>query len=207
MGNPGLEFSTAANWSKITEALNYGKTHLDKKRFDKVNRAYKKFIVHTLICIVISAIVGGGITIAGKVISDSNQQKLLASYGATNWKSGVRVNAATVQYTQGQTYTFDTSTVGVDLDTDFPGQRGLILLLNDENALKGIISKDAFNKLNDIFAYGVVFGLIIGIVILVVFYLYYRKHSPNAKIWYIFMRWADTGNPDFLNEIDQLISR
>jgi hypothetical protein len=29
-------------------------------------------------------------------------------------------------------------------------------------------------------------------------------NSPNAKIWYIFMRWADTGNPDFLNEIDQL---
>jgi hypothetical protein len=44
MGNPGLEFSTAVNWSKITEALNYGKTHLDK------------------------------------VVSDSNQQKLLASH-------------------------------------------------------------------------------------------------------------------------------
>jgi hypothetical protein len=52
----------------------------------------------------------------------------------------------------------------VDLDTDFPGQRGLILLLDD------------------IFAYGVVFGLIIGVVILVVFYLYSRKHSQNTKI-------------------------
>lgn len=202
MSNPGLEFSTAVEWYEILKALEYGKANLSKETFNKVEKAFKETTIHILIWLLIAIAVAFGIVITCKNISDSMQQDLLESYTATHWVSGVRVDSTTVQYTKGQSYRFDTSTVGVNLDTDFPDQRSLTLLLDDTNTLKGIVSDDEFNKLGDIFAMGIVSGMVVAIVILVGYIIYSRKYAPYAKIWYAFMRWVNTGDENLLCAIE-----
>jgi hypothetical protein len=194
MSNSGLEFSTAINMIEIAKALDYGKENLDEETYNKVVKAFKTLLIHTLIWILISIVVGFGIVIICKNVSDSMKQNLMDSYNATNWESGIKVNSTTVQYTRGQSYRFDASTVGVDLDKDFPNQRSLTLLLDDNNTLKGIISNDEFNKLTNIFAMGIVLAMVAAVVIMVGYAIYVRKHAPYAKIWYAFMHWVNTGD-------------
>ncbi|MGN0341676.1 MAG: hypothetical protein ACI4DO_02685 [Roseburia sp.] len=201
MSNPGLEFSTAVNWYQIGQALDYGKAHLNQETFQKVEKAFKTMVIHILLWILIAVAVGGAIIVISKYVSDTEEKNLLDSYNATHWVSGVRVDSTTVQYTRGESYRFDVTALGVNLDTDFPNQRSFTLLLDDTNTLKGVISNDEFLKAKDIFAIGIVMGMVVAIVILVAYAILCRKCAPYAKVWYGFMRWVNTGDESFLQEI------
>ena len=104
---------------------------------------------HILLWILISFICGTLIYLIGNAWGNKAVDDLLQSYNATEHIGGVRVNATTVQYTKGETYKFDTTEVDINLDEDFPGERSLTLLLDDNNNLKGIISNDELlSKMN-----------------------------------------------------------
>ena len=104
-------------------------------------------------------------------------------------------------YTEGSSYQYDVSRLGLNLDTDFPHQRALTLLLDDQNQLKGVISNDESNKITDIFAFGLVFGMIEMAVIMIVYTFFVRKHTPYGKKWYAFMKWFETRDDTLLDII------
>lgn len=126
---------------------------------------------------------------------------MLTAYNATTFKGGVRTSPTTVMYTEGSSYQYDVSRLGLNLDTDFPHQRALTLLLDDQNQLKGVISNDESNKITDIFAFGLVFGMIEMAVIMIVYTFFVRKHTPYGKKWYAFMKWFETRDDTLLDII------
>ena len=201
MGNQGLEFAAAVNWSDIIHALNYGKRNLDSVTYKKVVKNFKTMIWHILLWIFIAFVIGGGLAAIGHYVSDAKQQSLLEANKATHWVSSVRVNATTVQYTRGEAYRFDVSTLGINLDSDFPKQRSLMLLLDDSNQLTAVVSTKEFNQITNISVIGMVAGFISAIAILIAYAIYLRKQSPYGKQWYAFMQWVNTGDEAFLNRI------
>ena len=113
----------------------------------------------------------------------------------------LRTSPTTVMYTEGSSYQYDVSRLGLNLDTDFPHQRALTLLLDDQNQLKGVISNDESNKITDIFAFGLVFGMIEMAVIMIVYTFFVRKHTPYGKKWSAFMKWFETRDDTLLDII------
>ena len=55
--------------------------------------------------------------------------ELLTAYNATTFKGGVRTSPTTVMYTKGSSYQYDVSGLGLNLDTDFPHQRCINLII------------------------------------------------------------------------------
>ena len=201
MGNVGLEFATAVNWYEIGKALDYGKSNLDSETYKKVVENFKKMIKHILLWVLIAMAVGGSIAVISKYISDAKLNALLETHNATQWVTGVRADATTVQYTRGESYRYDVSVLGIDLDLNFPEQRSLILLLDDNNQLQAVISQQEFEKINNIFAIGFVLWIVVAAVILVGYAIYIRKKAPYGIKWYAFMKWVNTGDEGFLNMI------
>lgn len=147
MSNVGLEFATAVNWYEIGKALDYGKSNLDSETYKKVVDNFKKMIKHTLLWVLIAMAVGGSIAAISKYISDTKLDALLEAHNATQWVTGVRAVATTVQYTRGESYRYDVSALGINLDSDFPEQCSLILLLDDSNQLQAVISQKEYEKM------------------------------------------------------------
>ena len=87
------------------------------------------------------------------------------------------------------------------MDSDFPKQRSLILLLDDSNQLTAVVSTKEFNQITNISVIGMVAGFISAIAILIAYAIYSRKQSPYGKQWYAFMQWVNTGDEAFLNRI------
>ena len=201
MSNVGLEFATAVNWYEIAKALDYGKSNLDSETYKKVVDNFKKMVKHTLLWVLIAMAVGGCIAAISKQISDEKMNALLEAHNATQWVTGVRADATTVQYTRGESYRYDVSALGINLDSDFPEQRSLILLLDDSNQLQAVISQKEFEKINNIFATGVVLWMVVAAAILVGYAIYLRKKAPYGRKWYAFMKWVNTGDEDFFNVI------
>lgn len=199
MSNVGLEFATAVNWYEIGKALDYGKSNLDSETYKKVVENFKKMVKHTLLWVLIAMTIGGCIAAISKYVSDAKQNALLEAHDATQWVTGVRADATTVQYTRGESYRYDVAALGIDLDLDFPGQRSLILLLDDNNQLQTVISQKEFEKINNIFAIGFVLWIVVAAVILVAYAIYVRKKAPYGRKWYAFMKWVNTGNENLLN--------
>lgn len=201
MSNVGLEFATAVNWYEIGKALDYGKSNLDSETYKKVVENFKKMIKHILLWVLIAMAVGGSVAAISKYVSDAKMNALLEANAATQWVTGVRADATTVQYTRGESYRYDVSTLGINLDSDFPEQRSLILLLDDNNQLQAVISPKEFEKINNIFATGLVLWMVVATAILVGYAIYIRKKAPYGRKWYAFMKWVNTGDEDFFNVI------
>ena len=201
MSNAGLEFAAAVNWYEIGKALDYGKNNLDSETYKKVVDNFKKMIKHILLWVLIAMAVGGCIAAISKHVSDTKLNALLEAHHATQWVTGVRADATTVQYTRGESYRYDVSTLGINLDSDFPEQRSLILLLDDSNQLQAVISQKEFEKINNIFATGLVRWMVVASVILIGYAIYVRKKAPYGRKWYAFMKWVNTGDEDFFNVI------
>lgn len=201
MSNVGLEFATAVNWYEIGKALDYGKSNLDSGTYKKVVDNFKKMVTHTLLWVLIAMAVGGSIAVISKHVSDTKQNALLESHNATQWVTGVRADATTVQYTRGESYRYDVSALGINLDSDFSEQRSLILLLDDNNQLQAVISQKEFEKINNIFATGVVLWMVVAAAILVGYAIYLRKKAPYGRKWYAFMKWVNTGDENFFKVI------
>ena len=201
MRNAGLEFATAVNWYEIGKALDYGKSNLDSETYKKVVKNFKKMIIHTLLWIFIAMAVGGSIAAISKYVSDMKRSALLEAHNATQWVTGVRADATTVQYTRGESYRYDVSALGINLDSDFPEQRSLILLLDDSNQLQAVISQKEFEKISNIFPIGIVLWMVVAAVILIGYAIYIRKKAPYGRKWYAFMKWVNTGDEDFFNVI------
>ena len=172
MSNVGLEFATAVNWYEIAKALDYGKSNLDSETYKKVVGNFKKMIKHILLWVLIAMAVGGGIAAISKYVSDAKMNALLESNNATQWVTGVRADATTVQYTRGESYRYDVSALGINLDSDFPEQRSLILLLDDNNQLQNVISQKEFEKISNIFPIGLVLWMVVAAVILIGYAIY-----------------------------------
>lgn len=64
-----------------------------------------------------------------------------------------------------------------------------------------MISNDEFNKITDIFAFGLVFGMIEIAVIMIVYAFFVRKHTSYGKKWYAFMKWFKTRDDTLLDII------
>ena len=158
-------------------------------------------IFHCLLWIFISIIICCGTVLLSHHIQHLKTNELLTAYNATTFKGGVRTNPTTVMYTEGSSYQYDVAGLGLNLDTDFPHQRALTLLLDDQNQLKGVISNDESNKITDIFAFGLVFGMIEMAVIMIVYTFFVRKHTPYGKKWYAFMKWFETRDDTLLDII------
>ena len=196
MGNTALEAATVINWYEIAKALDYGKSNLDGETYKKVVENFKTMIKHSLLWIFIALAIGCGIGAISNHVSDVKMNSFLDENKATHWESGVRADATTVQYTRGESYRYDVTALGINLDSDFPGQRSLILLLDDSNQLQAVASQKEFDKISEIFPMGVVLGLIVAIVIMVGYVIYMRKNASYAKIWYAFLKWVNTGEED-----------
>ena len=201
MSNVGLEFATAVNWYEIGKALDYGKSNLDSETYKKVVDNFKKMIKHTLLWVLIAMTVGGSIAAISKYISDTKLNALLEVHNATQWVTGVRADETTVQYTRGESYRYDVSTLGINLDSDFPGQRSLILLLDDSNQLQAVISQKEYEKISNIFPIGFILWIVTASAILIGYAIYIRKKAPYGRKWYAFMKWVNTGDEDFFNVI------
>ena len=201
MSNVGLEFATAVNWYEIGKALDYGKSNLDSETYKKVVENFKKMIKHILLWVLIAMAVGGSVAAISKYVSDAKMNALLEANAATQWVTGVRADATTVQYTRGESYRYDVSTLGINLDSDSPEQRSLILLLDDNNQLQAVISPKEFEKINNIFATGLVLWMVVATAILVGYAIYIRKKAPYGRKWYAFMKWVNTGDEVFFNVI------
>lgn len=201
MSNVGLEFAAAVNWYEIGKALEYGKSNLDSETYKKVVDNFKKMVKHTLLWVLIAVAVGGCIAAISKHVSDTKLNALLEAHNATQWVTGVRADATTVQYTRGESYRYDVSALGINLDSDFPEQRSLILLLDDNNRLQAVISPKEFEKINNIFATGLVLWMVVAAVILVGYAIYLRKKASYGRKWYAFMKWVNTGDENFFNII------
>ena len=201
MSNVGLEFATAVNWYEIAKALDYGKSNLDSETYKRVVENFKKMIKHILLWVLIAMAVGGSVAVISKYVSDAKMNALLEANAATQWVTGVRADAATVQYTRGESYRYDVAALGIDLDSDFPGQRSLILLLDDANQLQAVISQKEFEKINNIFAIGSVLWMVVAAAILIGYAIYVRKKASYGRKWYAFMKWVNTGDEGFLNMI------
>lgn len=201
MSNVGLEFAAAVNWYEIGKALDYGKSNLDSETYKKVVNNFKKMITHSLLWIFIAMVVGGSIAAISKYVSDTKRSALLEAHNATQWVTGVRADATTVQYTRGESYRYDVSTLGINLDSDFPEQRSLILLLDDNNQLQAVISQKEYEKIGNIFAIGLVLWMVAASVILIGYAIYVRKKAPYGRKWFAFMKWVNTGDEDFFNVI------
>ena len=199
MSNVGLEFATAVNWYEIGKALDYGKSNLVSETYKKVVENFKKLITHTLLWVLIAMVVGGSIAVISKQVSDAKLNALLEAHNATQWVTGVRADVTTVQYTRGESYRYDVSVLGIDLDSDFSGQRSLILLLDDNNQLQNVISQKEFEKISNIFTIGLVLWMVIAVVILIGYAIYVRKKAPYGRKWYAFMKWVNTGDESLLN--------
>ena len=169
MSNAGLFLHTTINFDEVAAALDYGQRTLDHATYSKVTNAFKKMILHCLLWIFISIIICCGTVLLSHHIQNLKTNELLTAYNATTFKGGVRTSPTTVMYTEGSSYQYDVSRLGLNLDTDFPHQRRLTLLLDDQNQLKGVISNDESNKITDIFAFGLVFGMIEIAVIIIVY--------------------------------------
>lgn len=199
MSNVGLEFATAVNWYEIGKALDYGKSNLDSETYKKVVENFKKLITHTLLWVLIAMVVGGSIAVISKQVSDAKLNALLEAHNATQWVTGVRADATTVQYTRGESYRYDVSTLGINLDSDFPEQRSLILLLDDNNQLQAVISQKEYEKISNIFPIGFVLWMVVAAAILIGYAIYIRKKAPYGRKWYAFMKWVNTGDESLLN--------
>ena len=194
MSNAGLFLHTAINFDEVANALGYGQRTLDHATYAKVTNAFKKMIF-------ISIIICCGTVLLSHHIQNLKTNELLTAYNATTFKGGVRTSPTTVMYTEGSSYQYDVSRLGLNLDTDFPHQRALTLLLDDQNQLKGVISNDESNKITDIFAFGLVFGMIEIAVIMIIYAFFVRKHTSYGKKWYAFMKWFETRDDTLLNII------
>lgn len=203
MSNVGLEFATAVNWYEIAKALDYGKSNLDSETYKKVVGNFKKMIKHILLWVLIAMAVGGGIAAISKYVSDAKMNALLESNNATQWVTGVRADATTVQYTRGESYRYDVSALGINLDSDFPEQRSLILLLDDNNQLQNVISQKEFEKISNIFPIGLVLWMVVAAVILIGYAIYIRKRASYGRKWYAFMKWVNTGDESLLNMLKE----
>ena len=201
MSNAGLFLHTTINFDEVAAALDYGQRTLDHATYVKVTNAFKKMIFHCLLWIFISIIICCGTVLLSHHIQNLKTNELLTAYNATIFKGGVRTGPTTVQYTEGSSYQYDVSRLGLNLDTDFPHQRALTLLLDDQNQLKGVISNDESNKITDIFAFGLVFGMIEIAVIMIVYAFFVRKHTSYSKKWYAFMKWFETRDDTLLDII------
>lgn len=177
MSKAGLFLHTAINFDEVTAALDYGQRTLDHATYAKVTNAFKKMVFHCLLWIFISIIICCGTVLLSHHIQNLKTNELLTAYNATTFKGGVRTSPTTVLYTEGSSYQYDVSKLGLNLDTDFPHQRALTLLLDEQNQLKGVISNDESNKITDIFAFGLVFGMIEIAVIMIVYAFFVRKHT------------------------------
>lgn len=201
MSNKGLEFATALKIKGIVYALKYGKSHLDNATYKEVIESLKKLIKHSLLWILIAAVVGCIIAAVSYYIFRTNEKELLDANEATHWETGVRADAATVQYTRGESYRYDVTGLGINLDSDFPGQSSLILLLDDSNQLHAVFSKSRFDRMRYLFVMGIVFGGISAIAVIMGYYTYIRRNSLYAKKWYAFLNWVNTMDESFLTII------
>ena len=181
MSNAGLFLHTTINFDKVAAALDYGQRTLDYATYAKVTNAFKKMIFHCLLWIFISIIICCGTVLLSHHIRNLKTNELLTAYNATTFKGGVRTSPTTVMYTEGSSYQYDVAGLGLNLDTDFPHQRALTLLLDDQNQLKGVISNDESNKITDIFAFGLVFGMIEIAVIMIVYAFLFVSIRLMAK--------------------------
>ena len=201
MSKAGLFLHTTINFDEVAAALDYGQRTLDHATYAKVTNAFKKMIFHCLLWIFISIIICCGTVLLSHHIQNLKTNELLTAYNATTFKGGVRTSPTTVLYTEGGSYQYDVSGLGLNLDTDFPHQRALTLLLDDQNQLKGVISNDESNKITDIFAFGLVFGMIEIAVIMIVYAFFVRKHTSYGKKWYAFMKWFEIRDDTLLDII------
>ena len=201
MSNAGLDLYTTMNVMEVADALEYGQRNLDHATYAKVTKACKQLVLHSLLWIFIGIIVGFGIMVAGHQVMEMKSNELLNAYDATNWVPGVRIDSNTVQYTKGESYRYDVTELGIDLDRDFPNQRRMDLLLDDNNQLKGVVSDKDSKKITDIYAFGIVYGLVAMVVIIVGFILIVRKHTSYGRKWYAFLKWCSTRNDTLLDII------
>lgn len=204
MGNTIMEVSATMNWREIGQALAYGRTHLSPERYEKVLKVFKKLICRILLWILVPFAILIGLVAACIPLEEQLCEERLQAYGATWEQIGIRKNETTVQYTKNVTYQFDTESLGINLEEDFPGQRQFTLYLDDEGELKGIASKDEFMKEKSIKIYVGVIGGVLWILCLVLYAIVLRKRSPVGKVWYSYMRWVDTKDEQFLAPLDRL---
>jgi len=122
MKNKALLFSTAVNLNETAKALESGEKHLSKTEYQKVRKAYKQLICHTLFWVLTAFLCAAGIVITGNKLSDIAEDELLKSYNATEYTSGVKAGPTTVLYTKGESYYFDTSVIGINLDSEYPNE-------------------------------------------------------------------------------------
>ena len=195
MSKAGLFLHTTINFDEVAAALDYGQRTLDHATYAKVTNAFKKMKIGR------SIIICCGTVLLSHHIQNLKTNELLTAYNATTFKGGVRTSPTTVLYTEGSSYQYDISKLGLNLDTDFPHQRALTLLLDEQNQLKGVISNDESNKITDIFAFGLVFGMIEMAVIMIVYTFFVRKHTSYGKKWYAFMKWFETRDDTLLDII------
>lgn len=132
MGNPGLEFSTAVNMEKVERALDYSRKNLSTEGYNKVQKAYKKMMLHISFCVLTAVIVIFG----------------------------------------------------------FLGICVLILKAND--------SPEAV-------AVAFIAAIAVPTIMIVGFAVYYRKHTRNGRIWFIYNQWVDTGSERFIIEMKKLL--
>jgi len=192
MKNKALLFSTAVNLNETAKALESGEKHLSKTEYQKVRKAYKQLICHTLFWVLTAFLCAAGIVITGNKLSDIAEDELLKSYNATEYTSGVKAGPTTVLYTKGESYYFDTSVIGINLDSEYPNEISFILFLDDDNNLKGIESKDEFSNPTSIFAHSIGIAFIFLIVFSAGYVIYVRKFSPYGKIWYSFLERSNS---------------
>ena len=63
------------------------------------------------------------------------------------------------------------------------------------------INFDESNKITDIFAFGLVFGMIEIAVSMIVYTFFVRKHTSYGKKWYAFIKWFETRDDTLLDII------
>lgn len=202
MSNVGIKVSTAVNTANLAIMVDFGKKHLDMKTYSIVSKALSK-IIAIIITVVIMNIIFGCILLSFCTYMDRKcYDDILAEYGAVKWKSGFRVSATEVMYTSGESYYYDTEQLNINMDKDFPGLRGPILLLDEDNKLVGILSPEEFDDGIDYFYYGIIIVLTVPVIVLVTLPIILMKLCTSGKIWHNFCLWFRTGDPNYLELIN-----
>jgi len=192
MKNKALLFSTAVNLNETAKALESGEKHLSKTEYQKVRKAYKQLICHTLFWVLTATLCFIAIIIAGEKLCDYAIDKLLTSYNATDYEYAVKSGPTTVLYSRGEIYRFDTSVIGVNLDSEYPNQVKFVIFLDDDNNLKGIMPEDEFSDPVYIRGHSVIIAFIFLVFFLFSYFIYVRKFASYGKIWYSYLKQTNS---------------
>jgi hypothetical protein len=188
MSNIIMEAATAQRFSNIDGKLASAKQQLSPEVYAKIEKAFKQLLLHTLMWILISATLSGIICGICFYASNKQQEDLMTKFNADEWWFVSKSSETEIYYTHNLRYYVDTTSIGINLDEDFPGVTSFVGYFDTEDNLCGLISYDEYDAMSNLKLLGIILALVIMVAILIGFYIYARYFSSYGKVWYSFIR-------------------